>query len=1108
MSASSRPTRQPSCASATARFTETVLLPTPPLPLPTRMTLRTPGTRSAPPRPGARSTSAVKATSTRESCRGESTARTASSRRGLCGEAGVGSSRRTRAAFPSSMSTFFTIPSSPSVRPVEGSFTPCRAARMASELTKVSSRRKGRSRCLPRPAVSRRVQEGPAGPFRGALSLVEHYPAVDHYRLDAGRVPLGLLEGGGILDAVRVEDHQVGVRAGPQDAAVPDAHPPGGQGGDLADRLLQGEQLHVPHVVTQDPRHGAEGARMRPFAAEGTVRRPRAVVRVHRHPRLPQRGLDVLLLHGEPGDAHLSAVLQNQLHQSQLRREIHLPRHAREALAHELLQSGIDARDEQDAVRVEVPPRLAGDPVAQRRVAQPRHQVVHPARVHPVGQRGVQPVRGGDVRVGVGGHVDAVRPGPLDPRDHLLHVPPVRSTDLQVPDLHRDRGGPGDREGLVQRSEDPGSLAAQVGSVEAHVLRGHLRERDQLVRLREGARLVDETRRETERPLLHRFLDELLHPRELLRVGLRVAEAEHNASNLRRAHHHADVDRRPRPTQPAEVAAQIRPVHLQAVLAQPVFLLVHPGVVHGRGRDALAGQLAGDALPDLRLGARIDQHAQLALAEQIDEAGRHGQASRVDSPLRLRRRQLPDRGDAVPADAHVGAHPRGAGAVDHAATRDHQVVARRGGEEDEEERDHPAGATTTTPSSPTAPSTTAFTGSMRRASVASETSPSLTLLVVKWQVGAVPARAPSPAAQRMAGTSSRSAMRPSRAPPAARNRPSRSATRSPASSGGGVAWGPRSAGRSRRAPSAEAVNTEFSNSATAVSAQRPPREPCGCGRGTRSGSAITPWARSLRAAAWAARSGSSSRPCAVAATKLTWRRIPRCTSCRGVSAGAGSKEAITSPFSPSNPASGSSSETLRPNRAARGTQPSRRSWNVACPSQWLGPDRRSSLGLPSSASGQASAQMARDTAPSSRRSSTCTPGRAWPSVSSTGPVRPSAARVASTVAPSPIRAAATTSAASAPLRGPTSRSGAPVASASARAPSSSDGAVASPSSTGGRMTRHSNRLRGCGWPRPARGWPFADTRRRAGCASRRRVLRRPRTRPRRRGPCEQRWESK
>src|SRR5712671_6107992 len=230
MSASSRPTRQPNCARATARFTETVLFPTPP-------------------RPGARRTSAVNATSTRDSCWGESTARTASSRRGLWGEAGVGSSRRTRTALPSSMSTFFTIPNSPNVRPVEGSFTPWRAARMASELAKVSSERKGRSRCLPRPAVSRRAEQRPTGPFRGALSPGEHDPAVDYHRIDPTRVLLRLFEGGRILDVVRVEHHHVGVRAGTQHAAVPHAHPAGGERGDLADRLLEGEQLHVAYVV-------------------------------------------------------------------------------------------------------------------------------------------------------------------------------------------------------------------------------------------------------------------------------------------------------------------------------------------------------------------------------------------------------------------------------------------------------------------------------------------------------------------------------------------------------------------------------------------------------------------------------------------------------------------------------------------------------------------------------------------------------------------------------------------------------------------------------------------------------------------------------------------
>ncbi len=48
MSASSRPTRAPSAESASARLTAVVLLPTPPLPDDTAITLATPGSSATP----------------------------------------------------------------------------------------------------------------------------------------------------------------------------------------------------------------------------------------------------------------------------------------------------------------------------------------------------------------------------------------------------------------------------------------------------------------------------------------------------------------------------------------------------------------------------------------------------------------------------------------------------------------------------------------------------------------------------------------------------------------------------------------------------------------------------------------------------------------------------------------------------------------------------------------------------------------------------------------------------------------------------------------------------------------------------------------------------
>ena len=64
MSASSRPTEAPSRASATARFTATVLLPTPPLPDATAMTFFTPGSSCSAVRGAARRTVAPQVRST------------------------------------------------------------------------------------------------------------------------------------------------------------------------------------------------------------------------------------------------------------------------------------------------------------------------------------------------------------------------------------------------------------------------------------------------------------------------------------------------------------------------------------------------------------------------------------------------------------------------------------------------------------------------------------------------------------------------------------------------------------------------------------------------------------------------------------------------------------------------------------------------------------------------------------------------------------------------------------------------------------------------------------------------------------------------------------
>lgn len=109
-----------------------------------------------------------------------------------------------------------------------------------------------------------------------------------------------------------------------------------------------------------------------------------------------------------------------------------------------------------------------------------------------------------------------------------------------------------------------------------------------------------------------------------------------------------------------------------------------------------AGDHGGDALPDVVLRRRIADEVLLVVAHQrVDQTGRHrgvpGVAVRVDideargddepsriddaSPGRLKMRC--DGGDGVSLDAHIRKDPGVAGAIDDAASADHQVEGRR-----------------------------------------------------------------------------------------------------------------------------------------------------------------------------------------------------------------------------------------------------------------------------------------------------------------------------------------------------------------------------------------------------------------------------------------------
>src|SRR5215467_3184254 len=142
MSASIMPTRPPALASAIARFTATVVLPTPPLPAPTAMMFFTPGSGARPPSPPASAsrTRALICTSTLDTPGTAITAARAWSRIwSLTGHAGVVSSM-VKPTRPDSILRSLMNPRLTMSRWRSGSWTTLRTSKTLACSTGISSR--------------------------------------------------------------------------------------------------------------------------------------------------------------------------------------------------------------------------------------------------------------------------------------------------------------------------------------------------------------------------------------------------------------------------------------------------------------------------------------------------------------------------------------------------------------------------------------------------------------------------------------------------------------------------------------------------------------------------------------------------------------------------------------------------------------------------------------------------------------------------------------------------------------------------------------------------------------------------------------------------------
>src|SRR5437899_5896907 len=257
----------------------------------------------------------------------------------------------------------------------------------------------------------------------------------------------------------------------------------------------------------------------------------------------------------------------------------------------------------------------------------------------------------------------------------MRHAAPVApSRHLGVPDLGRDAGLARDAERLVERLVDLTALVAHVGRIDAAVAPGRLRERDDLFGGCVDRGGILERRGDAHRTLLHGGIHERNHAGQLLRCRRAILLAHHGEAHLCGTDERRDVDRAAGAREVREVAIQIAPIFLHAVLLHPHGVVRDEEVREWCDRAAFPGDLGRDALADLAEHPIVDQHEPLGLAEHVDESGSNHQAGHVDCVARLRAAEVSDRGDAVAADGHITGVSRIPAAVDDPAALEDHIV--------------------------------------------------------------------------------------------------------------------------------------------------------------------------------------------------------------------------------------------------------------------------------------------------------------------------------------------------------------------------------------------------------------------------------------------------
>ncbi len=261
--------------------------------------------------------------------------------------------------------------------------------------------------------------------------------------------------------------------------------------------------------------------------------------------------------------------------------------------------------------------------------------------------------------------------------DECIQLVPVAfAGDLQVIDLRRCSGSPGDVDRLLHRLDQPIPFTAHVYAVDATAAGGLARQRHQLGRFGIVIGAVDERGGHAERPLLHGLTHQRAHLRQLRRRRLHVTLAEYVGAHRAGPDEGGDVRCDATPLEPAQILPERRPVDGVANVRLPLGCEAFHFRVQ-RPHRVLAQHFERDALTQVAEGTAVHQQRLLWMRQHVDEARRHRLAVRINPFARRCGRVRSDVSQAIALDGHIADEGGASRAVIDGPAADEQIVGSR-----------------------------------------------------------------------------------------------------------------------------------------------------------------------------------------------------------------------------------------------------------------------------------------------------------------------------------------------------------------------------------------------------------------------------------------------